>query len=220
MIGSTSVRPKGPLALLALLAQWVSTISHLGECKVLVKACRIPPRYEIPWLLRNLIREIPGLAIVQDAVRLDAVDAFAIDRCFTFGASRGRGLPDSVKHCEEKPRQLESMIKTRRTQGIGQGAFRTNQRSHPLGWMMRHWLSQQRWRSKVELRNRVTGVRQKPSHIVSTSPGSPTSSTAASILSAFRGICCVLAIEDPSSPPNFGGGATWLPFLLGTKSCS
>jgi uncharacterized protein len=33
-------------------------------------------------------------------------------RCFIFGASRGRGMPDSIRHVEEKLLKLDRMLKT------------------------------------------------------------------------------------------------------------
>lgn len=65
-----------------------------------------------PEMVRDLIQEIPELAVVQDADRLDAIGAVGIGRCFTFGASRGRGMPDSIQHFEEKLLRLEGMMKT------------------------------------------------------------------------------------------------------------
>ena len=62
--------------------------------------------------IQNVLKEVPELAIVQDADRLDALGAVGIARCFSFGGMKGRSLEDSMKHCEEKLMRLEKMMKT------------------------------------------------------------------------------------------------------------
>lgn len=64
--------------------------------------------------VRDKIVDIPELAIVQDADRLDAIGAVGIARCFTFGGAKGgqRGLDSSVEHFTEKLELLEEMMKT------------------------------------------------------------------------------------------------------------
>ncbi|KAL7963805.1 hypothetical protein V8C34DRAFT_300285 [Trichoderma compactum] len=62
--------------------------------------------------VRDLIKQHPELAVVQDADRLDAIGAVGIGRAFTFGGAKGRDLGDSIGHFEEKLLKLETMMKT------------------------------------------------------------------------------------------------------------
>ena len=67
-----------------------------------------------PEGVQKMIVEIPELAIVQDADRLDAIGAIGIGRCFTFGGAKAvRSLDDSIQHFDDKLLKLESMMKTR-----------------------------------------------------------------------------------------------------------
>ncbi len=63
--------------------------------------------------IRQLIEELPELAIVQDADRLDAIGAIGIGRCFTFGGAKSiRSMDDSIQHFDDKLLKLEGMMKT------------------------------------------------------------------------------------------------------------
>ncbi|KKP05164.1 hypothetical protein THAR02_02759 [Trichoderma harzianum] len=62
--------------------------------------------------VRELIKQHPELAVVQDADRLDAIGAVGIGRVFTFGGAKGRDLGNSIDHFEEKLLKLETMMKT------------------------------------------------------------------------------------------------------------
>ncbi|KAK4065990.1 uncharacterized protein Triagg1_8299 [Trichoderma aggressivum f. europaeum] len=62
--------------------------------------------------VRDLIKQHPELAVVQDADRLDAIGAVGIGRVFAFGGAKGRDLGDSIGHFEEKLLKLETMMKT------------------------------------------------------------------------------------------------------------
>ncbi|KAL6808833.1 hypothetical protein GGI42DRAFT_223286 [Trichoderma sp. SZMC 28013] len=62
--------------------------------------------------VRDLIKQHPELAVVQDADRLDAIGAVGIGRVFTFGGAKGRDLGNSIDHFEEKLLKLETMMKT------------------------------------------------------------------------------------------------------------
>jgi uncharacterized protein len=86
-----------------------------------------------PELIRHLTQEIPELAVVQDADRLDATDAIGIGRCFIFGASRGRGVTDSIRHVEEKLLRLDRMMKTSTDKAIARA------RTERMGEFLRWW---------------------------------------------------------------------------------
>jgi uncharacterized protein len=92
-----------------------------------------------PTRVRNLIREYPELAVVQDADRLDAIGAVGIGRAFTYGGAagtkaagqisnkargtverqdagsrptKGRGMDETIEHFTDKLERLEGMMKT------------------------------------------------------------------------------------------------------------
>jgi uncharacterized protein len=81
----------------------------------------------------RLLREIPELAVVQDADRLDALGAVGIGRCFAFGGAKGRGMWDAVAHFEEKLLRLEGLMKT----GVGKEMARV--RAGRVREFMRWW---------------------------------------------------------------------------------
>ena len=62
-----------------------------------------------------IIQQIPELAIVQDADRLDALGAVGIGRTFTYGGVMKRSfLQETIEHFDDKLFQLGDMMKVRR----------------------------------------------------------------------------------------------------------
>lgn len=102
-----------PIHLADLLTRWGANSELALRVERLCQGVSYSTEIRDPQLVRDLIREIPELAVVQDADRLDSLGAIGVGRCFTFGASRRRGMSDSVQHFEEKLLHLESMMKTR-----------------------------------------------------------------------------------------------------------
>ena len=62
--------------------------------------------------MRGVLLQHPELAIVQDADRLDAIGAVGIGRTFSYGATRGKGMEETLRHFEEKLEKLQGMMKT------------------------------------------------------------------------------------------------------------
>lgn len=86
-----------------------------------------------PAKVQSLIAEIPELAIVQDADRLDAIGAIGVGRCFAFGAANGaRSLDESLEHFHDKLFKLEGMMKT--ATGRARTAERTRRLREFVGW--------------------------------------------------------------------------------------
>jgi uncharacterized protein len=86
-----------------------------------------------PERVKRLVKEYPELGVVQDADRLDAIGAVGVGRCFAFGASKGRGLEDSIAHFEEKLVRLEGMMKTE------EGRRLARERTERVQLMMKWW---------------------------------------------------------------------------------
>jgi uncharacterized protein len=124
---------EGPVRLADLLMRWGADNQLALRVERLCQGVSYSTEMRDPQWVRNLIEEIPELGVVQDADRLDAIGAVGIGRCFTFGASRARGLTDSIQHFEDKLLQLERMMKTR----TGREMART--RSGRIREFMRWW---------------------------------------------------------------------------------
>ena len=61
-----------------------------------------------PAYTRSIIEQVPELAIVQDADRLDALGAIGIGRTFTYGGVMKRAhMQETIDHFDEKLFKLE-----------------------------------------------------------------------------------------------------------------
>lgn len=89
------------------------TEDYAEQMQLLVAGVSYSSEVKNPQHVKDVIKLMPELAIVQDADRLDAIGAIGIGRCFTFGGAKGsRSLTDSIQHFDEKLLKLEGMMKT------------------------------------------------------------------------------------------------------------
>lgn len=116
-----------------LLTSWGADSSLSQRVSRLCQGVSYSTEKQDPDVVQRLIREVPELAVVQDADRLDAIGAVGIGRCFTFGGARGAGMADAIRHFEEKLLRLEGMMKT------GTGKEMARVRSERIKEFMRWW---------------------------------------------------------------------------------
>jgi uncharacterized protein len=107
--------------------------SYAEQLQIVVDGVSYSSEVKDPERVARLIQEIPELAVVQDADRLDAIGAIGIARCFTFGGAKGaRSLQDSVQHFDDKLLKLESMMKTEA--GKAMAKDRSDRIREFMGW--------------------------------------------------------------------------------------
>lgn len=84
------------------------------KVQTIVKHVSYSHEVKNPSAVKEVLKDYPELAIVQDADRLDAIGAVGVARCFAFGGARRRGEPISVAidHFDEKLYKLPGMMKT------------------------------------------------------------------------------------------------------------
>jgi uncharacterized protein len=104
---------QSPVNLAGLLEGWGADQQLAGRVHRLCHGVSYSTEVRDPKLVQDLIEEIPELAVVQDADRLDALGAVGIGRCFIFGGVRGRPMSDSVGHFDDKLLHLSGLMKTR-----------------------------------------------------------------------------------------------------------
>ncbi|ERS99113.1 uncharacterized protein SPSK_04502 [Sporothrix schenckii 1099-18] len=89
----------------------------------------------------RLAKEVPELAMVQDADRLDSLGAVGVARCFAYGAragvagkAQGRTLEDSLDHFDEKLLVVGQRMKT--AEGARLAAERTQRLRQVQQWFL------------------------------------------------------------------------------------
>lgn len=101
--------------------------------QLLIEGVSYSSEMKNPAKTQDILRQIPELAIVQDADRLDAIGAVGIARCFTFGgAKQARTLEHSVDHFHDKLVKLGGMMKTKT--GRKSAEVRTERLRNFLTW--------------------------------------------------------------------------------------
>ena len=106
---------------------------YVSNIRQLIEGVSYSSEIKNPARVGRLVEEIPELAIVQDADRLDAIGAIGIARCFTFGGAKNvRSIDDSVQHFRDKLLRLEGMMKT--DAGRRMAAARTQRLRQFLDW--------------------------------------------------------------------------------------
>lgn len=89
-----------------------------------------------PASVIQCLQELPELAVVQDADRLDALGAVGIARCFTYSAIKGDqkdSIHNSIAHFESKLLKLEGRMKTQ------SGRLEAGERSKAIRDFMAQW---------------------------------------------------------------------------------
>ena len=106
---------------------------YVSRLRLLIEGVSYSSEMKDHTRVERRIQEIPELAIVQDADRLDAIGAIGIARCFTFGGAKAvRSIDDSVEHFRDKLLKLEAMMKT--DTGRRMAATRTQRLRDFLDW--------------------------------------------------------------------------------------
>jgi uncharacterized protein len=107
---------------------------YAEHVKRLVDGVSYSSEVKDPARVQQLIQDIPELAVVQDADRLDAIGAIGVARCFTFGGAKAlRSMDDSVQHLKDKLLKLQDMMKT------DTGKKMATERSQRLRQFVRWW---------------------------------------------------------------------------------